>query len=121
MFRESLKKSLRITALIQVVSTAIVLLITWWIFGVLDLFILGTAYTWVGVIILLIAVFFGVGGFFSKGEDIKAFSLSGAGKMDTHFKNVREASSPRLIFIMVGILNGVIPILVGYVLQRLGS
>lgn len=41
--------------------------------------------------------------------------------MDRHLKNVRGAGSSRLIFIIVGILNGAIPVLIGYILKSLGT
>jgi len=92
-----------------------------WILGLLNLFALGYVFTWVGIIILVIAGFVAVGGFFSKSDDLTAFSLSGAGKIKNHMQNIRNAGQGRLGFMILGVVNGVLPILIGFVLQTLGS
>jgi hypothetical protein len=83
--------------------------------------LIGAIFTWAGTFILVVAVFIAVGGFFSKADDLTAFSLSGAGKMDDHVKNIRSAGQIRLGFMILGIVNGVLPILIGFLLQTLGQ
>lgn len=80
MTRDILKKAIQITAIIQVVSAVVVLFFTWWRFGILDPFILGSAFSWVGIVILLIAVFFGVVGFFPRVKISKHFLCRGLGR-----------------------------------------
>jgi hypothetical protein len=120
MTKEILRKNILLTAIIQVGLIVVVVFISW-VFGWFNLFALGTVLTLVGTIILVVAIFVAMGGFFSKSDDLAAFSLSGAGKMDEHMKNIRSTRQGRLGFMILGIANGVLTILIGFTLQTLGQ
>lgn len=83
-------------------------------------FAIGLVFTWVGGFILFVCVFVAFGGLISKADDLRAFSISGAGKMDNHLKNIQESSPSRLVFLTFGLVNGFIPVLIGYLLQKYG-
>ena len=120
MKKEKVLRYIRLTAILQVGLSVVVVLISL-VFGLLNPFALGTVFTFAGAIILALAFFLTVGGFFSKAEDLTAFSLTGVGNMHNHIRNVRHAGQDRLVFIILGIVNGVLPILIGFLLQTLGS
>ena len=120
MTRENILKNLRRTLIIQLIVSAVVLLLCW-VMGWFYLYTIGMVFTWAGVLILLVNIFLAFGGILSGGEDLAAFSLSGAGKMDDHFKHMRGAGAFRVVFIIFGLINSFIPILIGYTLQTLGQ
>ena len=118
--KKNIIKYIRLTVLIQFCTSAIVLAICW-LKGWFYLYTIGIVYTWAGVLILLVNAFVVFGGMLSSGEGLSAFSLSGAGKLVNHIRDGREAGSNRLIFIIFGLSNGIIPVLIGYILQTLGQ
>ena len=120
MSKETIIKNIQRTVIIQICITTFVLLLCWlldWFY----LFTIGLVFTWVGVFGLAVCVFVVFGGLLGRGDDLTAFSLSGAGKMGNHLNNVRGAFSGRLVFVIFGLVNSFIPILIGYLLQTIGQ
>lgn len=120
MTKEIVLRVIRRTAVIQV-GLILVAVVTSWILGGLNAYALGTVFTWIGVILLGFVALLGFGGFTSKGEDATAFSLSGAGKMDNHMQQMAAGGQSRFGWIAVGVVNGVLQILIGFILQTLSS
>jgi hypothetical protein len=96
--------------IIQLVISAFVLILCWligWFFP----YTFGLVFTWVGALILLVVGFILFSGILSGAEDLTAYSYSGAGKMLDHIINGQKAKSPRVVFMIFGLLNGFIPLL----------
>ena len=119
MNKETVVKYLKRTAIIQL-SISVLTLLLCWLMGWLYLYTVGVVFMWIGIIILAIFVFLSFGGVFSGAEDLTAFSLSGAGKMQDHLKRVRNTDTSRLGFLFFGLVNGFFPVLIGNWLQTIG-
>ncbi len=120
MTKENILRFLRRTVVIQIGLILVGLLVSW-IFGGINPYALGTIFTWFGVIILGFVALLGFGGITSKGEDVTAYSLSGAGKMDNHMKQIAAGFHGRIGWIGTGVMNGILQLLIGFILQSLGS
>ena len=120
MSKVGILKAVRLTLLSQT-GIAILVLLICWLMGWFYLYTIGIAFMYVGFLILVVFIFLFFGGSFSSAEDLSAFSLSGAGKMEDHIKRVRHTEFGRLGFLATCLVNGLIPVFIGHALQVLGQ
>jgi len=77
----------------------------------------GTVLVWAGAAVIFLACLAGIGGFSSRSEDARAFSLSGAGNMSENLQRISDARSSNLgCFIHLAFI-GIGLIALGYLIQ----
>ena len=80
----------------------------------------GTLLVWAGVAVLVITTLMGIGGFASRANDLRAFSMTGAGDMSENMRHIAEAKQSSLGCFIQFILIGISLIAVGYLIQAIG-
>jgi hypothetical protein len=118
MRKEILFKNLQRTIIFQAGFCILVLMIAWPM-GWLHPHTIGMVFTCVGASILAVSSFILLTGYILSSW--ATYSLSGAGKMDKHSKIIEEATPDRPVFLIVVLFNGVILLLIGFLLLNIGG
>lgn len=80
----------------------------------------GTLLVWVGVAVLVLTTLMGIGGFTSRADDLRAFSMTGAGDMTENIRRIAESKQSSIGCFIQFILIGVSLIALGYLIQLVG-
>ena len=117
--RRSLRRFLRKLALIDLIIVITIIIIGKYN-GWQNIEPYSTALTWAGVASIVFGLVTGIGGVSSRGEDLAAFAITGAGKKNEHQRLSVLAFEGQFGFLFLMSAAGVILIAMGYLLEILG-